>query len=87
MGDPKLTANQAWMLGQVQRAGFDRDEWFRPMDVGGHDANDVSSLLAALCRKGLIERRHRPASTAYLYHLTPAGRGHIADRELKSGSG
>lgn len=82
MCDPKLTANQAWMLGQVQRAGFDRDEWFRPMDVGGHDANDVSSLLAALCRKGLIERRHRPASTAYLYHLTPAGRDHVADREL-----
>ena len=76
----KLTVNQAWMLGQVQRAGFDSDEWFRPMDVGGRDANDVSPLLAALCRKGLIERKHRLGSTAYLYHLTDAGRDHPADQ-------
>lgn len=75
----KLTENQAWMLGQVQRAGFESAEWFRPMDVGGRDANHVQPLLSALCRKGLIERKHRLGSAAYVYHLTEAGRDHSAD--------
>lgn len=79
MADVKLTANQAWMLGQVQRSGYEVGEWFRPMDVGGRNANSVSPLLAALHRKGLVDRKNRTCSTAYLYCLTADGRSHPAD--------
>ena len=52
---------------------LDAQRWLRPMAVGGRDASHHSATLAALVRKGLAERKHRGASTAWLYRITPTG--------------
>lgn len=69
----ELTDAQAWMLAHCS------DRWQRPMDMGGRDGSDHSALLAALVRKGLVEREQRGGAGAayargsYLYRITPEG--------------
>ncbi len=75
-----LTEKQAALLEDVQRAGFDVWEWFIPMQIGGRNGTDHSSVLAQLERKGLIESRRRangsarPLRGSKTYRLTDAGR-------------
>lgn len=72
-----LTDRQIDMLGYVERA------WLRPMDMGGRDGSDHSSILAALVNKGLVERRQRggmmAARGSYVYRITPAGEAALTD--------
>ena len=67
----ELTQAQADVLEQVDNT------WLRPMDIGGRDGSSHSSVLAALVRKGLVERRSRGAiysRGSYVYRLTEEGR-------------
>jgi hypothetical protein len=68
-----LTETENEVLGMLHDLGCSRDRWLRPMDVG-RPSSRVQRGLAGLTRKGLVERKHRPASTAWLYQLTEAGR-------------
>lgn len=83
MSDPQLTDAQAWMLDQCS------DRWLRPMDMGARDGTNHSALLAALVRKGLVERKQRGWATgayargSYLYRITPEGAAGD-DREFSS---
>jgi predicted transcriptional regulator len=43
------------------------------MDVG-RQSSRVQRGSAGLVRKGLVERKHRTVSTAWLYRLTDVGR-------------
>lgn len=65
----RLTDLQLEVLDQVDEVPL------RPMDMGGRDGSHHSNVLAALARKGLVERVMRsPGSRgAYLYRITPAG--------------
>ena len=66
-----LTEAQRDVLWQVE------SNWLRPMDMGGRDGSNHSGILAALVRKGLVEREQRSACYSrgsYLYRLTDAGR-------------
>lgn len=70
--DYKLTESQRDMLRQmVWQDGT--NAWRRPMDLGARDASPHSKILAQLVRKGLVERKHRLGSTAWLYRLSRAG--------------
>jgi len=67
---PTLTDRQLDVLWQVD------ETWLRPMDMGGRDGSDHSAVLAALVRKGLVERKQRGGSYSrgsYLYRITEAG--------------
>lgn len=55
----KLSERQREVLEDVQSAGFDEGEWFRPMDIGGRNGSDHSAILSALVSKGLLESRQR----------------------------
>lgn len=51
--------------------------WWRPMDLGGRDGSHHAKTLAALSRKGLVERYDRSMAVcrpSYVYRITPAGR-------------
>jgi hypothetical protein len=67
----KLTDLQRYVLEYVT------DRWQRPLDMGGHDGSSHSAVLAALVRKGLVEKRQRGGLAyyrgSYVYRLTPAG--------------
>lgn len=55
-----LRQNEEEVLSELRRLSARHpDMWFRPMDVGGHDASHHSHTLAKLVRKGLAERRKR----------------------------
>lgn len=55
-------------------------EWFIPMQIGGRNGTDHSTVLQQLERKGLIESRQRangsarPLRGSKTYRLTEAGR-------------
>lgn len=68
-----LTETEEDVLDMLHDLGTPAEKWLRPMDVGRPSCR-VQRGLAALTRKGLVERKHRPASTAWLYRLTEAGR-------------
>lgn len=76
----KLTERQAAFLAEVQQHGFDIGEWFRPMDIGGHNRSDHSALLRELAAKGLIDVRWRMgpggkwSRGSKLYRLNETGR-------------
>lgn len=67
----KLTELQREVLQQVG------SRWLRPMDMGARDGSHHSAVLAALVRKGLVQRVQRGglayARGSYLYRLTPQG--------------
>lgn len=65
-----LTENQRGVLVSMYTG-----EWMRPMDMGGRDGSHHSATLAALVRKGLVERkvRWRGVRGSYLYRITEAG--------------
>lgn len=50
---PTLTEREREVLADLSH------EWARPMDLGGRNGSDHSRVLAALARKGVIERRRR----------------------------
>lgn len=68
-----LTETEEEVLEMLHDLGSPPEKWLRPMDVG-RPSSRVQRGLAGLTRKGLVERTHRPASTAWLYRLTEAGR-------------
>lgn len=68
----QLTEAEEWVLDALHNGGHRPELWLRPMDVG-RPSSFVQRGLAGLVRKGLAERIHRPASTAWLYRLTEAG--------------
>lgn len=68
----ELTALQRDVLEQTDTV------WLRPMDMGGRDGSQHSAVLAALVRKGLVEKRQRgghalSARGSYVYRITDAG--------------
>jgi hypothetical protein len=67
----KLTELQREVLEQVDTT------WLRPMDMGARDGTHHSAVLAALTRKGLVERKQRGglayARGSYIYRLTDQG--------------
>lgn len=68
-----LTETEEDVLDMLNDLGAPAGKWLRPMDVG-RPSSRVQRGLAGLASKGLVERKHRPASTAWLYRLTEAGR-------------
>lgn len=68
-----LTETEADVLEMLHDLGAPPEKWLRPMDVG-RPSSRVQRGLTGLARKGLVERTHRPVSTAWLYRLTEAGR-------------
>ncbi|MDF2506248.1 MAG: hypothetical protein K0Q52_107 [Microbacterium sp.] len=67
----KLTELQLEVLDQVGT------RWLRPMDMGARDGSHHSAVLAALVRKGLVERTQRGglayARGSYVYRITTQG--------------
>lgn len=75
-----LTPRQRRLLAHLA-AFSDRDAFWRPMDVGGRDSSHHSHTLAALARRGLVERRRRwvgCAGGSWVYRVTAAGREALA---------
>lgn len=66
----------------LERLYDQRDQWVRPMDIGGRDGSDLSARLARLVALGLAESRQRrgDGATDYrrgskLYRINDAGIG------------
>jgi hypothetical protein len=50
--------------------------WVMPLDVGGHDGSHHSTTLAAMVKKGWVERETRSIRykrPSYKYRITQAG--------------
>lgn len=62
-------------------------EWARPLDIGGYGNSHHSSSLAALCRKGLVDRRQHSAFMSrgsWEYRITPVGAREALSAEGKN---
>lgn len=61
--------------------GYSREDWARPMDVGGSDGSHHSMTLKRLTDKGVVERGMKGGHSrgSYRYRLTDAGRAALAD--------
>lgn len=70
IGNPRLSETEEDVLERLRELGCSPDKWLRPMDVG-RPSSYVQRGLAGLVKKGLVERKHRPASSAWLYRLLP----------------
>lgn len=70
---PPITETQATL---VECFPDELGRWVIPLQLGGRDGSNHSAILAALVRKGYVQRQHRSAAwsrPSYKYRLTPSG--------------
>jgi hypothetical protein len=64
-------------MDDMRTQGYRVRVWARPMDVGGRDGSNHSSILSRLAQKGLAERRQRSATGSrgsWVYRITDEGK-------------
>jgi uncharacterized membrane protein len=69
---PTLNDTEADVLDMLKHIGYPPERWLRPMDIG-RPSSFVHRGLTGLVKKGLVERKSRGASTAYVYRLKQVG--------------